>query len=285
MLTLMMTLSGCLGTGSGEDSEGGGLIPTAQGSIITVVDGNYLPMVNAHQIGPLSENITYNSTGFGTLVGLNVSVYHSAIDPDGTALAMGWDLNLDGIVDTPVSSSQGFTVLNIPIAAWHAVPETNNNSHMTSIAFLATDANGGKDVALLDLRSRVPEGPWWSVPRGLYAFSGEDANGSPTADGTDNLVRVTMDQGSDINWAAISVKLTIDDGAPVTCDNPGVEGTGVCKLVEFGNTDDQMWSVGDGVTVMENGNNLCSSSCTIDVTITDTREGVTIDRINDVVAE
>ena len=58
MLTLMMTLSGCLGTGSGEDSEGGGLIPTAQGSTITVVDGNYLPMVNAHQIGPISENIT-----------------------------------------------------------------------------------------------------------------------------------------------------------------------------------------------------------------------------------
>ena len=69
-----------MGTGSGEDSEGGGLIPTAQGSTITVVDGNYLPLVNAHQIGPLSENITYNSTGFGTLVGLNVSVYHSAID-------------------------------------------------------------------------------------------------------------------------------------------------------------------------------------------------------------
>ena len=148
MLTLMMTLSGCLGTGSGEDSKV--RLPTAQGSTITVVDGNYLPLVNAHQIGPLSENITYNSTGSGTLVGLNVSVYHSAIDPDGTALAMGWDLNLDGIVDTLVSSSQGFTVLNIPIAA-HAVP-TNNNSHMTSIAFLATDANGGKDVALLAIK-------------------------------------------------------------------------------------------------------------------------------------
>ena len=119
----------------------------------------------------------------------------------------------------------------------------------------------------------------------LYAFSGEDANGSPTAEGPDHLVRVTMDQGSDITWAAISVKLTIDDGAPVTCDNPGVEGTGVCKLVEFGNTDDQMWSVGDGVTVMENGNNLCSSSCSIDVTITDTREGTTIDRTNGLVAE
>ena len=156
---------------------------------------------------------------------------------------------------------------------------------MTSIAFLATDANGGKDVALLDLQSKVPEGPWWSVPHGLYAFSGEDANGSPTAEGTDNLVRITMDHGMDVNWANVLVKLTINGSAPVTCDNPGVQGTSVCKLVEFGTTDDQVWSVGDGITVMENGNNLCSSSCSIDVTITDTREGVTIDRINGVVAE
>ena len=119
----------------------------------------------------------------------------------------------------------------------------------------------------------------------LYAFSGEDAQGSPGADGTDNLIMMTMDQGSDINWAAVSVKLTIDGAAPVTCDNPGVEGTGVCALVEFGNTDDQLWSVGAGVTVVETGQNLCGGSCSIDVTITDTREGTTIDRINSVVAE
>ena len=64
---------------------------------------------------------------------------------------------------------------------------------------------------------------------------------------------LTMDQGGDINWAAVSVKLSIDGAAPVTCDNPGVDGTSVCSLVEFGNTDDQVWSVGDGVTVVENG--------------------------------
>ena len=95
LLTSMMMLSGCLGTGG--DEEGGGLVP--KGSTTTVVNGNYLPIVNAYQIGPLSENITYNSTGSGTLIGMNVSVYHSAIDPDGINLAMGWDTNLDGIGD------------------------------------------------------------------------------------------------------------------------------------------------------------------------------------------
>ena len=38
---------------------------------------------------------------------------------------------------------------------------------------------------------------------------------------------LTMDQGGDINWAAVSVKLSID-GAPVTCDNC-VDGTSVCS--------------------------------------------------------
>ena len=200
LLTSMMMLSGCLGTGG--DEEGGGLVPTAQGSTTTVVNGNYLPIVNAYQIGPLSENITYNSTGSGTLIGMNVSVYHSAIDPDGINLAMGWDTNLDGVVDIPVSTSQGFTVLYIPISDWNAVPDTDNNSHMVSIAFHATDANGGRDVVLLDLQSRIPVGPWW-----MSHILCNQRKGRPRCTGTaDNLIMLTMDQGGDINWAAVSVK-------------------------------------------------------------------------------
>ena len=121
----------------------------------------------------------------------------------------------------------------------------------------------------------------------LYAMSGKDAQGTPGADTADNLIMLTMDQGGDINWAAVSVKLAVAGAAPVTCDNPGVDGTSVCSLVEFGNTDDQVWSVGDGVTVVENGQDLCgaTTSCSIDVTITDTREGKVIDTTNGVVAE
>ena len=118
----------------------------------------------------------------------------------------------------------------------------------------------------------------------LYAFSGKDAQGTPGTGTADNLIMLTMDQGGDINWAAVSVKLAIDGAAPVTCDNPGGEG-GVCSLVEFGNTDDQVWSVGDGVTIAESGQDLCSASCSIDVTITDTRENKVIATINGVVAE
>ena len=112
----------------------------------------------------------------------------------------------------------------------------------------------------------------------LYAFSGNDAYGGSTG-ADDNLIRLTMDQGSEINWATVSVRISVDGGAPVTCDNPGMSGSSPCALMEYGNTDDQYWSVGDGVTVYENDQDLCSSTCSIDVTIVDTREGKVLDTI------
>ena len=111
----------------------------------------------------------------------------------------------------------------------------------------------------------------------LYAFGGEDATGAVTDGTDDDLVRITMSQGGDLNWASVSVKISVDNGAPVTCDNPGLTG-GNCGLIEFGNTGDQFWSVGDGVTIVESGQDLCTSgTCVIKVTITDTREGKTLD--------
>jgi flagellin-like protein len=119
----------------------------------------------------------------------------------------------------------------------------------------------------------------------LYAFSGEDAQGNPTTGTEDNLIMLTMDQGGDINWASVSVKLSIDGGAPVFCDNPGNTG-GQCVLIDNGrDTSDQFWSVGDTVTIQETGQDLCSDTCSIDVTITDTREEKVIDTTNNVAAE
>ena len=66
---------------------------------------------------------------------------------------MGWDLNLDGIVDTSVSSSQGSRCSTYQ-SSWH-VFQTPTTTHTTSIAFLATDANGGKDVALLAIKGAI----------------------------------------------------------------------------------------------------------------------------------
>ena len=314
LFTCMMMLSGCLGASTGDDTEGGGsggLIPTAQGSTVTtIVNGNYLPMVHATQMGDTEADISWawenetttitttsangsttNTTEItssfynGTLVGMNVTLYHAAIDPEGTVMAMGWDIDIDGTIDTPVSTNSGFTTINIPLNQWHDIPTTERK--VTTMAFIASDAAGDQSITMLNVYSTTPQGPWSEdrSPQPAFAISGKDAQGTPGTGTTDNLIMLTMDQGGDINWAAISVKLSIDGAAPVTCDNPGVDGTAVCELVEFGNTDDQVWSVGDGVTVVENSQDLCSGSCSIDVTVTDTREGKTIDTTNGVVAE
>ena len=314
LLTMMMMLSGCLGQNgeaSDDNSEGGGLIPTAQGSTTTtIVNGNYLPMVQAAQMGDTEADISWawenetttttttsangsttNTTEItssfynGTLVGMNVTLYHAAIDPEGTVMVMGWDMNLDGTIDIPVSTNSGFTTANIPLNQWHDIPTTERK--MTTVAFLASDVAGDRGVTLLDVYSTTPGGPWSEdrTPGPDFVFRGTDAQGTPGTGTADNLIYLFMDYGNDINWAAISVKLSIDGAAPVTCDNPGVSGTAVCSLVEFGNTDDQVWSVGDGFTVVENGQDLCSGSCSIDVTVTDTREAKTIGTTNGVVAE
>ena len=156
LLTLMLTLSGCLGSSDDTESEGndGGLIPTAQGSTTTtVVNGNYLPMVHAAQIGDTEADISWDwenetttttttaadgtttnttevtSSYFnGTLVGMNVTLYHAAFDPEGTNMAMGWDLNLDGTIDIPVPTNSGFTTVNIPLNQWHDVPNSELKS-------------------------------------------------------------------------------------------------------------------------------------------------------------
>ena len=155
LLTSMMMLSGCLGTGTGDDTEdggGGGIIPTAQGSTVTtIVDGNYIPIAHATQMGETQANIawawenetttttttsangtTTNTTEItssfynGTLVGMNVTLYHAAIDPEGSTMAMGWDMNLDGSIDIPVSTNSGFTSINIPLNQWHDIPTTDS---------------------------------------------------------------------------------------------------------------------------------------------------------------
>ena len=111
----------------------------------------------------------------------------------------------------------------------------------------------------------------------FYQFDAEGDVGAVTTGTSDDLVRVTMTQGAEINWASLNVQISIDNGAPVTCDNPGLDG-GDCVLVEFGDTTDSVWSIGDGVTVRESGQDLCSSVCTAEITITDVREGSVIDR-------
>ena len=267
-LASLLILTGCFGLGDdaitpadGEDSH-----PHS--------DDNNEPsstfFLNTNQ--QVQENLIYNQTsGDGIVTSLTLSVYSAAVDPDGDNITCGWDIDLDGIVDYPTTCTGEFTNLTIPIGLWLEVP--GSSASIRSIALIVTDEHGAAIADILDLHLPISDGNL-----ALFAFGGEDASGSVTDGMDDDLVRITMSQGGDLNWASISVKISIDNGAPVTCSNNDNTSSNTCNLIEYGNTGDQFWSVGDGVTIVEQNADLCSSgTCVVKVTITDTREGKTLD--------
>jgi hypothetical protein len=267
-LASLLILTGCFGLV--DDT-----ITPADGEDSHTHSNNHPPNINAffNGLSGIEEyRAPFNATHEHS-IGANVTMYHSVIDIDGDSLTMGWDIDLDGTIDFNVSTLSGFETIFIPTSLWHTIPGTDGEL-MTTIAFIAIDSNNAGTSQLIDITPRQLTGIF--NPNRLFAFSGEDATGSVT-DGTgDDLVRITMSQGGDLNWAFISVKISVDNGAPVTCSNGDASGN--CDLVEFGNTGDQFWSVGDGVTIVESGQDLCTTgTCVIKVTITDTREGKTLD--------
>ena len=279
-LACLLILTGCFGMLDEEIS------PDAEGQTPTASTApNHPPAIDVFhytQTGIVEYWSTDTLTNITSVIGANVSLYHAAMDVDGDLVNMGWDLDLDGSIDYNTTNNSGFSTVFLPTSAWHAYPSslvpTSIGNQMSSIAFIATDASGNAVSQFLHINS-PPFSPAFIVGMNpMYQFGAEDANGDTTAGTEDNLVRVTMSQGGDLNWASISVKISVNNGAPVTCDNPGATG-GSCGLVEFGSTTDQVWSVGDGVTIVESGQDLCTAgeTCEVKVTITDTREGRTLD--------
>ena len=102
-------------------------------------------------------------------------------------------------------------------------------------------------------------------------FSLVDMGGTVSTDTNDELIKIVYTMGSDLEWGMLSVVLSIDGAAPVTCglsaSGDGSGTTSVCYMVEMGDTTDAYLTLGDGMNIYENGQDLCSSMCTVDVQI------------------
>ena len=281
-LASLLILTGCFGLG--DDT----ITPADGEEAHPHSDNNNEPassiLQNPYQ--QVEPNIIYDPTSGDEIVtGFTISVYSAAVDPDGDIITCGWDIGLDGNIDYLTNCAGEFTNVTIPIADWIEVPDESYYSvGINSIALIVTDEHGASIADILDLYTELPSEDLEEDNSGgglnFYAFGGEDATGSVTDGTDDNLIRVTMMQGSDLNWASISVKISVDNDAPITCSNPGDDtASNTCNLVEFGNTGDQFWSVGDGVTIIESGQDLCSAGevCQIKVTIVNEQEGKTLD--------
>jgi flagellin-like protein len=108
-------------------------------------------------------------------------------------------------------------------------------------------------------------------------MSGSDAgsSGDLSTEADDALIRIDFDFGSEVNWGYVNVQITVEGILePMNCGNSleaATEGNLKCYLVEFGNTADQLWTAGDGAMLYENGQDLCSAACEIDVKITNSQ--------------
>ena len=99
----------------------------------------------------------------------------------------------------------------------------------------------------------------------LYTFSGADAPGA------DGAVIMTMDSGSDLGWASITIKASVDGAASVTVDQCASGETEDCWSSSDSDTDN--WNVGEAITVDTD----CNGLCTVTVNVLNNREGTTLD--------
>ena len=99
----------------------------------------------------------------------------------------------------------------------------------------------------------------------MYQFAVTDASGTLTSANEEELVYVSMDQGDDLNWAAVLVQLSY--GGPFTdCTNPDQAVDTGCAVSDNG---DGMWAFGEEITISEGLDEICSSACTVQVKILD----------------
>ena len=100
----------------------------------------------------------------------------------------------------------------------------------------------------------------------LYTFSGADAPGN------DGAVIMTMSGGSDLGWASIVIKASVDGAASVTV--PACDSTTTENCYTTTDTDDTaQWNVGEDVTVDTD----CTGTCTVTIHILNNREGTVLD--------
>jgi hypothetical protein len=109
-----------------------------------------------------------------------------------------------------------------------------------------------------------------------YSFDLYDAYGSVSDADDDDLVQITMSGGEDMSWSVIEIKISVNGNTMFTCANPGQSSSSYyCSA--YGESTGQDWSVGETILIKESGGfDHCSSSCEIEVRITNRMDGVVL---------
>ena len=270
ILAFLLILTGCFGLADDavtEDAEG----QTTSTNDATTNEINHAPFItgsdlfNSPDYSFIDSNITYDSiTGEAIVNGYTFSLYHAVVDIDSDNLTMGWDINLDGNIDIATIEYTGFTDVYVPLAEFSSL-NLNIDLMYTNIAFIAIDEHGFGNVMFVELFGGDGSDSNWGNNLYLYSFSGADAPGN------DGAVIMTMDQGSDLGWASITIKASVDGAASSTV--PACDGAVTEDCWSSTDADTASWNSGEAITV----DTSCVDACTVTINVLNSREGTTLD--------
>ena len=246
---------------------------------LTGADGTHIGYTLEEQRESVAENLE-EDRHLANLVELGDCVLYFdfvSVDPDGDAMTKGIDTDFDGIIDIPITPNEGMVMA--------AVDNSTNKDlfggFLTSqceqidVAFIAVDEHGASTAEFMHFLGldscEEEEDPTYSLD--LYAFSGADAPDRTLTDGSTDkgAVVMTMMVGNDISWAEITIKASVDGAASVTV--PMCDATTEVNCWESADSDTTNWNVGEAVTVDTD----CTGTCEIEVTVLNSRDGVTLD--------
>ena len=281
ILAFLLILTGCFGLADDSvsgDAEGqtntndgtGATTNTGTNNPPFISDSSLLNSMEATLAGDfLVQNQTTNEE---ELIGYYYNLYHAVIDIDGDNITAGWDIDLDGMIDNFTTSASGFTTIFVPIEHFENMtlnPIYEFNIAVATVAFIAQDEHGlgsAMFVEVLGTDDFMYDDDISESQLVLYTFSGQDAPGN------DGTVIMTMSGGSDLGWASIVIKASVDGAASVTV--PACDSTTTENCYTTTDTDDTaQWNVGEDVTVDTD----CTGTCTVTIYILNNREGTLLD--------
>ena len=194
-----------------------------------------------------------------------------SVDPDGDTMTKGIDTNFDGIIDVPIIPNFGSTMVSVDNSTAKKIFSGLINSPCSQIdvAFIAIDEHGASTAEFMHFYG-VESCEHDEVDYGeYYMFSGADGAGA------DEVV-VAMEDGVDLGWASVKIKVAIGQNAAVTAGNCADDSTAPCYTVTESDT---AWNVGEAVTITTQGCDNGDATCTVTVTILHEQEGVTLDTL------
>ena len=275
ILAFLLILTGCFGladdavSGDAEGQTAGDTNNTQSEINNPPFIGDSSDLVNSYTIMQTNANITYDvNTGEEIINGYSYNLYHSVVDIDGDSMTSGWDINLDGSIDYPTTGNSGFTEVYVPMNYFSQIMIFDDEINYASVAFIAVDEHGLGNAILLDVVDGESLSDRDDADNTVqyYTFSGQDAPGS------DGAVIMTMDSGSDLGWASITIKASVDGAASSTvpmCDDTTTENC----WSSTDSDDTTAWNVGEAITVDTD----CSGVCTVTINVLNNREGTTLD--------